>query len=246
MAGAQLRRHDLSPPRLPCAPCGSCRPASRDATNSSGSAIRCSVQNRQNRPTRTEEPIKLADAGMTTMRGVPLKRRSSPKLEGVDSAELAMLPRLPDTAEELKSIALALQADPSEGPEAWQGRERSRRQDDGPLGLQGVGLCDAWPGAGRLNGLTQPAFALSAPAVAGVEGDGLLTMEEFCAQARRRLGRAVRLQHRCGRRSRRRSGIGTWPRLLLCRHARIAGDQLVGPFAIGARTRDGPFQTASR
>jgi len=31
---------------------------------------------------------------------------------------------------------------------------------------------------GELNGLTQPALALSAPAVAGVEGDGLLTMEE--------------------------------------------------------------------
>ena len=51
-------------------------------------------------------------AGNTT-RGVPLKRRNSPKLEGVDSAELGMLPRLPDTADELKSIALALQADPS-------------------------------------------------------------------------------------------------------------------------------------
>jgi CHAT domain-containing protein len=32
---------------------------------------------------------------------------------------------------------------------------------------------------GDLNGLTQPALALSAPEVAGVEGDGLLTMEEI-------------------------------------------------------------------
>ena len=46
-------------------------------------------------------------------RGIPLKRRNAPQLEGVDSAELALLPRLPDTADELKSIALALQADPS-------------------------------------------------------------------------------------------------------------------------------------
>ena len=44
---------------------------------------------------------------------MPLKRRNSPKLDGVDSAELGLLPRLPDTADELKSIALALQADPS-------------------------------------------------------------------------------------------------------------------------------------
>ena len=34
---------------------------------------------------------------------------------------------------------------------------------------------------GELNGLTQPALALSAPGVAGVEGDGLLTMEEILA-----------------------------------------------------------------
>jgi CHAT domain-containing protein len=32
-----------------------------------------------------------------------------------------------------------------------------------------------------LSGLTQPALALSAPDVAGVEGDGLLTMEEILA-----------------------------------------------------------------
>ena len=32
---------------------------------------------------------------------------------------------------------------------------------------------------GDLNGLTQPALALSAPEVAGVEGDGLLTMGEI-------------------------------------------------------------------
>jgi CHAT domain-containing protein len=34
---------------------------------------------------------------------------------------------------------------------------------------------------GELNGLTQPALALSAPDVTGSEGDGLLTMEEILA-----------------------------------------------------------------
>jgi hypothetical protein len=32
---------------------------------------------------------------------------------------------------------------------------------------------------GDLNGLTQPALALTAPAVAGVTGNGLLTMEKI-------------------------------------------------------------------
>ena len=62
-------------------------------------------------PAANENP-KLADASNVT-RGMPLKRRNSPKLDGVDSVQLAQLPRLPDTAVELKSIALALQADPA-------------------------------------------------------------------------------------------------------------------------------------
>src|SRR6202035_6107254 len=63
---------------------------------------------------KAEGRVKVADAGAaTTTRGMPLKRRSSPQLEGIDSADLAMLPRLPDTADELRSIALALHADPA-------------------------------------------------------------------------------------------------------------------------------------
>src|SRR5262249_40502878 len=46
-------------------------------------------------------------------RGVPLRRRSSPQTRNVENADLRLLPRLPDTADELKSIALALEADPS-------------------------------------------------------------------------------------------------------------------------------------
>lgn len=123
--------------------------------------------------------IKLADAGGAVMRGMPLKRRSSPKLEGVDSAELAMLPRLPDTAEELKSIALALQADPSKV--LYLGSKASE-QAVKTLDLSGFKvLAFATHGLvpGELNGLTQPALALSAPAVTGQGGDGLLTMEEI-------------------------------------------------------------------
>ncbi len=130
-----------------------------------------------------EKPILVADASgnASTMRGMPLKRRSSPQLEGVNSAELAMLPRLPDTAEELISIAVALEADPSKvlnlGKEANEKKVKS-------LDLSGFKiLAFATHGLvpGELNGLTQPALALSAPDVAGAggEGDGLLTMEEI-------------------------------------------------------------------
>ncbi len=127
---------------------------------------------------REPEPIKLADASMTTMRGVPLKRRSSPKLEGVDSAELAMLPRLPDTAEELKSIALALQADPSKVLKLGKDANEANVKTMDLSGFKVLAFATHGLVPGELNGLTQPALALSAPAVAGVEGDGLLTMEE--------------------------------------------------------------------
>ena len=39
-----------------------------------------------------QQPVQVADTS-ATMRGMPLKRRSAPQLEGVNSAELAMLPR---------------------------------------------------------------------------------------------------------------------------------------------------------
>lgn len=124
-------------------------------------------------------PVKVADAGSNVTRSVPLKRRSSPKLEGVDSADLAMLPRLPDTAEELKSIALALQADPSK---VLNLGKQASEQTVKTMNLSGFKiLAFATHGLvpGELNGLTQPALALSAPSVTGEEGDGLLTMEEI-------------------------------------------------------------------
>ena len=124
---------------------------------------------------REQDPIKLADV---TTRGVPLKRRSSPKLEGVDSAELAMLPRLPDTADELKSIAIALQADPSQVLKLGKDANEATVKTMDLSGFKVLAFATHGLVPGELNGLTQPALALSAPAVAGVEGDGLLTMEE--------------------------------------------------------------------
>jgi CHAT domain-containing protein len=127
---------------------------------------------------RPDAPIQVAEV---TTRGIPLQRRSSPQLEGVDSADLAQLPRLPDTAEELKSIALALDADPSKVLKLGvAANERTVKTTD--LSKYKI-IVFATHGLvpGELNGLTQPALALSAPDVAGVDGDGLLTMEEVLA-----------------------------------------------------------------
>jgi CHAT domain-containing protein len=123
----------------------------------------------------------MTQVAMAVTRGIPFQRRSSPKLEGFDSAQLAQLPALPDTTEELRSIALALQVDPSKvlklGVEA---NEQTVKTTD--LSRYKI-IVFATHGLvpGELNGLTQPALALSAPDIAGVDGDGLLTMEEILA-----------------------------------------------------------------
>jgi CHAT domain-containing protein len=123
--------------------------------------------------------VKLADAGAVATRGVPLRRRSSPKLDGVDSAELAMLPQLPDTADELRSIALALQADPTKALNLGKDANEQAVKTLDLSGFKVLAFATHGLVPGELNGLTQPALALSAPKVAGVPGDGLLTMEEI-------------------------------------------------------------------
>lgn len=128
-----------------------------------------------------DDKVRVADAS-ATMRGAPLKRRNAPQLDGVDSAELAQLPRLPDTADELTSIAKALKADPAKS--VFLGKDANEASIKGAdlSGYKVLAFATHGLVPGELNGLTQPALALSAPAVAGSkDGDGLLTMEEILA-----------------------------------------------------------------
>lgn len=114
-------------------------------------------------------------------RGVPLVRRSAPATQSVNSAELSQLPRLADTADEVRAIAIALNADLSR--DVFTGREANeRRVRTMDLSNRKV-VMFATHGLvpGDLNGLTQPALALSAPSVADIDGDGLLTLDEVLA-----------------------------------------------------------------
>ena len=111
-------------------------------------------------------------------RGVPIALRRSPA-RGVDSSQLALLPRLPETAEEIRSIALAMNADVTKAVFLGaQANEKTVRSVD--LSKYRV-IAFATHGlvAGDLEGLTQPALALTAPDVAKIDGDGLLTVDEI-------------------------------------------------------------------
>ncbi|MGE5540245.1 MAG: CHAT domain-containing protein [Gemmatimonas sp.] len=130
---------------------------------------------------QARDATQVADASgaATATRGVPLKRRNAPQTQGVDKAELALLPRLPDTADELRSIALALQADPSKVVHLGKSANTRMVKSSDLAGYKVIAFATHGLVPGELEGLHQPALALSAPDVADVDGDGLLTMDEI-------------------------------------------------------------------
>ena len=122
----------------------------------------------------------VAEAGGdVAMRGAPLRLRSALRGGGIDSRQLASLPRLHDTAAEVTSIALALGTDPSEvvflGAKADEKRVKSMDLSR----YRVVTFATHGLVANDLEGLTQPALALTTPGITGNTEDGLLTMEEF-------------------------------------------------------------------
>lgn len=128
----------------------------------------------------SQDTTKVADAGASNVtRGVPLRRRNSPQLDKADSATLSMLPRLPDTSAELKSIAVALQADPSKVLNLGKDANEQKVKTMDLSGFKVIAFATHGLVPGELDGLTQPALALSAPSLSGSDGDGLLTMEEI-------------------------------------------------------------------
>jgi CHAT domain-containing protein len=105
--------------------------------------------------------------------------RAAPATETMASATIASLPRLADTAEEVREVAAALRADPTKdvflGPAANEWQVRNVKLDDRRVVMFAThGLVP-----GDLDGLVQPALALTAPSVANVDGDGLLTMAKI-------------------------------------------------------------------
>jgi CHAT domain-containing protein len=128
------------------------------------------------KPTQTAA---LTSRGAFQVRGLPVRLRSAPRTQDLDSAELSKLPRLPDTADEVRSIAVAVDADLTK--DVFTGK-RASEQMVKSLDLNGYKvLAFATHGLvpGDLNGLTEPALALSSPKLDGSGDDGLLTMGEI-------------------------------------------------------------------
>src|SRR6201999_4251055 len=88
---------------------------------------------------------------------------------------------LPDTAEELRSIALALHADPTRVLNLGKAANEETVKTADLSKYRIIVFATHGLVPGDLSGLHEPALALTAPEVAGVPGDGLLTMSEILA-----------------------------------------------------------------
>jgi CHAT domain-containing protein len=140
----------------------------------------------------TAKPMQLAAAAAATVtRGVRLPLRnltvarvSAPADESgeapsvANSSRLAQVPRLPDTGEEIREIAAALGADPGQDVFLQLRANEELVQHTDLANRKIVMFATHGLVQGELDGLSQPALAMTAPQLAGVGGDGLLTMEE--------------------------------------------------------------------
>ena len=111
-------------------------------------------------------------------RGAPFALREAPDARSLDSADLSVLPRLPDTAEEIRGIARLLHADPTRDVFLGLDANEAQLAATSLEAYKVIAFATHGLVPGDLDGLDQPALALSAPALAGVPGDGLVTLEE--------------------------------------------------------------------
>jgi CHAT domain-containing protein len=122
------------------------------------------------------QSVSFKQSGDYILRGLTIERVQSDELI---SARIGVLPRLSETAAEIRSMARAMNADPNRDVfiGAQANEQRVKTMDLSRYKVIAFATHGLAPG--DLDGLLQPALALSSPTVAGIDGDGLLTMEEI-------------------------------------------------------------------
>jgi CHAT domain-containing protein len=128
---------------------------------------------------RSPEGLRASGEAKVQVRGVRVAGKGHLDNSKITSVRLDELERLPDTAEEIRSIARVLNADI--GTNVFLGSDFSHRR------LKTMNLADRKVIAfathalvpGDLDGLDEPALALSSPVVTGEKEDGLLTIDEI-------------------------------------------------------------------
>ncbi len=113
--------------------------------------------------------------------GVSVKLRGLIKADNLDEmtrVDLTVLPPLPDTRDEVNEIARALQADLDLDVFTGEAANESQVKSLDLSAYRVIAFATHGLIPGDLDGLVQPALALSSPEVVGGQEDGLLTMGE--------------------------------------------------------------------
>jgi len=129
---------------------------------------------------RVDGKLVLAKRGRTLLvRGIRVTEFGTLDNETITSINLGLLNRLPGTEDEIVSICRALDGDPERdvflGEKASESQVKSMDMSERRV----IAFATHALVSGDLDGLDQPALALSSPAVTGDKEDGLLTMEEI-------------------------------------------------------------------
>jgi CHAT domain-containing protein len=124
-------------------------------------------------------PSNQTDRMKMHVRGIRISETGHLDSEKITSCHLGSLIRLLDTAEEIRNIAAALNADSSRdvftGERASEHRVKTMDLTD----RQVIAFATHALAPGDLDGLDQPALALCSPSITGDAEDGLLTMGEI-------------------------------------------------------------------
>jgi CHAT domain-containing protein len=125
-----------------------------------------------------EDDNKPVTRGATLLRGLlPVPPNNPTQTRGVSGLET--LPQLPDTRQEILSVAQSLGADPREDVFLGIKANESSVRSAGLHAYRYLSFATHGLLPGDLEGLTETALALSNPTLAGVAGDGLLTSSEI-------------------------------------------------------------------
>ena len=129
---------------------------------------------------KSYQKIKLASLDKKlNVRGIRITRTGNLDSDTIVSSRLESLNRLPDTADEIKGVAEALNADPARdiflGKNASEHKVKTMDLSDRRI----IAFATHALLPGDLDGLDQPALAFSSPTITGSNEDGLLTVEEI-------------------------------------------------------------------
>ena len=112
------------------------------------------------------------------VRGIRVTQKADLDSGEANSVKLGDLSRLPDTADEIRGIAGSVGADPVNDVILGAQASETKVKSMDLTGKRIVAFATHALVPGDLDGLDQPALALTSPLVTGEAGDGLLTMEE--------------------------------------------------------------------